>query len=48
MPFATGPTVTLRRGRKVTRKVPSLTPEELKQKEAERIALIAEVMQGRT
>jgi len=46
-PISTEPRVTIRRGRKVTRKVPSLTPEELKQKEAERIALIAEVMRRR-
>jgi len=42
--ISTEPTVTMRRGRKVTRRSSSLTPEERKQKEAERIALIAEVM----
>ena len=44
VPVSNEPTVTMRRGRKVTRKASSLTPEERKQKEAERIALIAEVM----
>lgn len=47
VPVSTEPTVTTRRGRKVTRKVQNLTPVELKEKEAARIALIAEVMRRR-
>ncbi|HMJ90345.1 MAG TPA: type IV secretion system DNA-binding domain-containing protein [Candidatus Acidoferrum sp.] len=43
-PVTSEPTVTIRRGRKVTRKGPSLTPEELKQREAAQIALFSEVM----
>jgi hypothetical protein len=43
-PISSEPLVTIRRGRKVTRKAPSLTPEELKQREAAQIALMAEVM----
>jgi hypothetical protein len=46
-PISSEPTVTLRRGRKVTRKVQPLTPDEQRRKEAERIAMIAEVMRRR-
>jgi hypothetical protein len=39
------PTVTVRRGRRVTRKAPTLTAEERREKETARIALLAEIMQ---
>ena len=43
-PVSTEPTVTVRRGRTVTRKTLNLTPEERQTKEAAHIALMAEVM----
>jgi len=44
LPVSFEPTVTLRRGRTVTRKAPALTPEERRQKEAAHLKMIAEVM----
>jgi hypothetical protein len=43
-PVSSEPTVTIRRGRTVTRKAPALTTEERRQKEAAWMALNAEVM----
>lgn len=44
VPVSSEPTVTMRRGRIVTRKAPTLTPEERRQKEAAHLKMIAEVM----
>jgi hypothetical protein len=46
-PVSSEPTVTIRRGRTVTKKAPTLTPEERRQKEAAHMKLIAEVMRRR-
>jgi len=47
-PISKAPPITIRRGRRVTRKTPSLTPEELKQREGAQIALMAEVLRSQS
>ena len=44
LPVSSEPTVTMRRGRTVTRRAPTLTPEERRQKEAAHLKMVAEVM----
>jgi hypothetical protein len=47
LPASSEPTVTMRRGRTVTRKAPTLTPEERRQKEAAHLKMISDVMRER-
>jgi len=48
LPVSSEPTVTMRRGRTVTRKAPALTAEERRQKEAAHLKMIAEVMRRKS
>jgi hypothetical protein len=47
LPVSSEPTVTMRRGRTVTRRAPTLTPQERRQKEAAHLKMISDVMRER-